>query len=121
MSEQKMSPMNYLQKTFGDVCQDLGLNPQEVMNLLVFAFLQTPEEGRHLRLSQLRVLYNEFNEVGDFDKVLETITGAIEGSELKLYNWLLDRTGRPAVVDFAPQTQPESGQPDESIEISKEV
>lgn len=121
MSENNLSPMNYLSKTFGEVCQDLGLNPQEVMNLLVFAFLQTPEEGRLKRMGQLKVLYNEFSKEADFKQVLETINGAIETAELKLHDWLLERTERPTVVDFAPQNQPESGQPDESVESTEEV
>lgn len=109
MSETNLSPMNYLSKIFGETCTDLGLNPQEVMNLLVFEFIQRPAEGRGKRLSQLRVQFNEFAGEADFDAVLETINGAINAAELQLYNWLLEREGRPRVVDFAPKNQPESG------------
>ncbi len=123
MSDAQLSPMNYINKVFGEACQDMGLNPQEVMNLLLFAFIQTPTGGRVRRLSQMRVLFNEFNEVADFDEVLTTINGAIEGAELKLYDWLLERseTFEAQVIDFAPKNQPESSPLDESVDPSKEV
>lgn len=121
MSDKQLSPMNYLSKTFGETCQDLGLNPQEVMNLLVFKFLQTPAEGRSGGLARLRTQFNTFADQADFDEVLETINGAINKAELKLHDWLLTQQDRPTVVDFAPQNQPESSPLDESVESTEEV
>lgn len=121
MSENSLSPMNYLSKTFGETCTDLGLNPQEVMNLLVFKFMQSPAEGRSGRLARLRTQFNTFADQADFEAVLETINGAINTAELALHDWLLTAQDRPTVVDFAPKNQPESGQPDEKVELTKEV
>lgn len=88
MSEPNLSPVNYLNKVYGQMCQEVSLSPQEVMNLLMFQFMQIEPEQRELVLNDLKMDFRKFSQAADFEGVLEIINDAINKEELNLYNWL---------------------------------
>ena len=114
MSETNLSPVNYLSKVFGQTCQDVGLSPQDVMNLLLFQFMQIQPERREVILNSLKMDFRKFSQAADFKGCLDTINGAIDKEELKLYNWLLNfQEESGTLLHFAPKNQPERDTPRE--------
>ncbi len=94
MSDNNLSPVNYINKVFGETCQELSMVPQEVVGLLLFEFLQVEPEERGVLIARLKTRFNEFSAEADFDEVLKTINGAIDEAELKLTDWLMNAQDR---------------------------
>ncbi len=83
-----VSPEAYVSAQFGEACQEISANPQEVFQLLLFSFLQiTPEErGAHHR--GLKHDFNIFAGAVDFKSLEATIDEQIKQAELGLYDAL---------------------------------
>ena len=83
-----VSPANYVSKEFGDACQEISANPQEVFTLLLFQFLLTTPEMRGSKFRALKKQFNEFAESVDFKAVEEDINAEVAKADLKLTDWL---------------------------------
>ena len=88
MSEMQLNPTNYINKLFGEACQEIGQQPQEVVGLLLFQFLQITPEDRGTLMAELKKDFNSFTAVADFDAVIKNINEHIDEAELNLYDWL---------------------------------
>ena len=55
-----VSPEAYLSTQFGEACQEIGANPQEVFNMLLFSFMKITPEERGDRFLALKKDFNVF-------------------------------------------------------------
>jgi len=83
-----VSPATYVSKEFGEACQEISANPQEVFTLLLFQFLLTTPEMRGSKFRALKKQFNEFAEATDFKALEEGINKTIAEAELSLTDWL---------------------------------
>lgn len=86
-----VSPATYVSKEFGEACQEISANPQEVFTLLLFQFLLTTPEMRGSKFRALKKQFNEFAEAVDFKAVEEDINGKIAKADLQLTDWLQEK------------------------------
>lgn len=87
MNEQEqplVSPQAYVNAQFGQACQEIGIQPQEVVLLTIFQFLQTTPEDRGVKIAKLKKQFNEFAAAGDFEKLQKTIDDTVNEVQLQL-------------------------------------
>ncbi len=85
-----VSPEAYISTQFGAACQEIGANPQEVFNMLLFSFMKITPENRGERFLELKRDFNKFAGAVDFKTLQTVIDEKINAAELGLYNSLAD-------------------------------
>ena len=55
-----VSPEAYISTQFGEACQEIGANPQEVFSMLLFSFMKLTPEERGDRFLSLKKDFNRF-------------------------------------------------------------
>ena len=83
-----VSPEAYVSTQFGEACQEISANPQEVFSMLLFGFLKITPEDRGVYFRGLRKDFNAFAEAVDFKTLQATIDEKINEAELGLYDSL---------------------------------
>ena len=83
-----VSPEAYVSEQFGEACQEIGANPQEVFNMLLFSFMKITPEERGDRFLELKKDFNTFASAVDFKALQETIDEQIKRAELGMYDSL---------------------------------
>ena len=83
-----VSPEAYISTEFGLACQEIGANPQEVFNMLLFSFMKITPEERGDRFLELKKDFNTFASKVDFKALQFEIDERIKQAELGLYDSL---------------------------------
>lgn len=83
-----VSPEAYISTEFGKACEEIGANPQEVFNMLLFSFMKIAPEERGDRFLALKKDFNTFAGKVDFKALEATIDAQIKTAELGLYDSL---------------------------------
>ncbi len=83
-----VSPEAYISTEFGSACQEIGANPQEVFNMLLFSFMKITPEERGDRFLELKKDFNTFASAVDFKTLQEALDAKIKEAELGLYDSL---------------------------------
>jgi hypothetical protein len=73
---------------FGEACQEISANPQEVFSLLLFQFLLTTPEMRGSKFRALKKQFNDFAESVDFKALEAEINTKVEEADLFMTDWL---------------------------------
>ncbi len=83
-----VSPEAYIGTQFGEACQEIGAQPQEVFTMLLFSFMKITPEERGDRFLSLKKDFNVFADAVDFKALEATIDEQIKKAELGLYDSL---------------------------------
>ena len=83
-----VSPEAYISTEFGKACEEIGANPQEVFNMLLFSFMKIAPEERGTRFLHLKQAFNTFAGKVDFKALEATIDTQVKAAELGLYDSL---------------------------------
>lgn len=83
-----VSPAQYVSSQFGEACQELSVNPQEVFSLLLFQFLLTTPEMRFKKFRELKKQFNEFAASVDFKALEKEIEDKVKEADLGMDDWL---------------------------------
>jgi len=84
----QVSPEAYISTEFGNACQEIGANPQEVFNMLLFSFMKITPEDRGDRFLALKKDFNTFASAVDFKTLQASLDEKIKEAELGLYDSL---------------------------------
>ncbi|MCK5557289.1 MAG: hypothetical protein KAJ01_02855 [Candidatus Hydrogenedentes bacterium] len=79
-----VSPTAYIHRTFGEWCEENVLNPQEILMLLLYKFLQTCPEQRINDVRHMKHAFTQFADSGDFEGLQKTIDDGVKEIELSL-------------------------------------
>ena len=83
-----LSPMNYINKQFGEACQEIAAEPQNVVDMLIFSFMTVTPEERGAKFALMKKEFNKFAASADFKTLTSSINKQINDEELQLLNWL---------------------------------
>lgn len=83
-----VSPEAYISEEFGKACQEIGAQPQDVFNMLLFSFMKITPEERGERFLSLKKDFNTFADAVDFKALEATIDEQIKKAELGMYDSL---------------------------------
>ena len=84
----QVSPEAYISTEFGNACQEIGANPQEVFNMLLFSFMKITPEDRGERFLELKRDFNKFAAAVNFKTLQIQLDEKIKEAELGLYDSL---------------------------------
>lgn len=89
-NDPNLNPTNYVNKLFGQAAEEIGIDPQQLVGLLLFQFLKVTPEDRGVKVAFLKKDFNKFAEKADFEAVAVSINNLIDKEELALLDWLSD-------------------------------
>lgn len=95
-----VSPEAYISTEFGNACQEIGANPQEVFSMLLFSFMKITPEERGDRFLSLKKDFNTFAAAVDFKSLQIVIDEKIKAAELGLYDSLAKFWETAEIIPF---------------------
>ncbi len=83
-----VSPTGYVHEEFGKWCEENVLNPNEVMQLLLFQFLQVNPEQRVNDIRHMKADFSKFADCANFEDLQKVINDGVTDVQLALLTWL---------------------------------
>jgi len=83
-----VSPTAYIHRTFGEWCEENMSNPQEVLMLLLYKFLEVNPEQRINEVRHMKADFTKFADSANFEGLQKTIDDGVNEIELALLTYL---------------------------------
>lgn len=83
-----VSPTAYIHRSFGEWCEENMSNPQEILMMLIFRFLQINPEQRVNEVRHMKADFTKFAGTADFDGLQKIIDDGVNQVELALLDYL---------------------------------